>query len=167
MPFSDVTFVGIFSFSSSNYLNFTLKLSFAYCLLSFLFIINRQQNTTNHWSETHGLTSQDSTISKMQHQYWVTKQTVFRKLGKKEDECIVSSDAELDAKLELFKSIQESCADLLNIIEKYQERICSKFPFSLHSQFLLMWLLSEIQKILGSCYHENLKAFLCAVRNLG
>nr|XP_018902463.1 PREDICTED: islet cell autoantigen 1 [Bemisia tabaci] len=84
-----------------------------------------QQNTTNHWSETHGLTSQDSTISKMQHQYWVTKQTVFRKLGKKEDECIVSSDAELDAKLELFKSIQESCADLLNIIEKYQERICT------------------------------------------
>jgi len=67
-----------------------------------------------------------STITKMQHQYWVTKQTVFRKLGKKEDDCIVASDAELDAKLELFRSIQETCLDLQRIIDKYQERLCSK-----------------------------------------
>lgn len=66
-----------------------------------------------------------SAITKMQHQYWVTKQTVFRKLGKKEDECIVASDAELDAKLELFRSIQESCYDLQRIIDKYQERLCT------------------------------------------
>ncbi|KAF6203111.1 hypothetical protein GE061_003526 [Apolygus lucorum] len=65
-----------------------------------------------------------SAISKMQHQYWVTKETVFRKLGKKEDSNIVASDAELDAKLELFKSIQDSCLDLQRIIDKYQERIC-------------------------------------------
>lgn len=56
----------------------------------------------------------------------MTKQTVFRKLGKKEDECIVASDAELDAKLELFRSIQETCLDLQRIIDKYQERLCSK-----------------------------------------
>jgi len=56
----------------------------------------------------------------------VTKQTVFRKLGKKEDDCIVASDAELDAKLELFRSIQETCLDLQRIIDKYQERLCSK-----------------------------------------
>jgi hypothetical protein len=67
-----------------------------------------------------------SAIAKMQHQYWVTKQTVFRKLGKKEDDCIVASDAELDAKLELFRSIQDSCLDLQRIIDKYQERLCSK-----------------------------------------
>lgn len=67
-----------------------------------------------------------STITKMQHHYWVTKQTVFRKLGKKEDDCIVASDAELDAKLELFRSIQETCLDLQRIIDKYQERLCSK-----------------------------------------
>ncbi|KAK7793553.1 hypothetical protein R5R35_000391 [Gryllus longicercus] len=66
-----------------------------------------------------------SAITKMQHQYWVTKQTVFRKLGKKEDDCIIASDAELDAKLELFRSIQESCTDLQRIIDKYQERLCS------------------------------------------
>jgi hypothetical protein len=61
----------------------------------------------------------------MQHHYWVTKQTVFRKLGKKEDDCIVASDAELDAKLELFRSIQETCLDLQRIIDKYQERLCN------------------------------------------
>lgn len=51
----------------------------------------------------------------MQHQYWVTKQTLSRKLGKKEDECIVASDAELDAKLELFRSIQESCSTITHV----------------------------------------------------
>lgn len=58
----------------------------------------------------------------MQHHFWVTKQTVYRKLGKKEDECIVSSDAELDAKLDLFLSIQQSCMLLQNILEEYQKR---------------------------------------------
>lgn len=69
----------------------------------------------------------ESTITKMQHHFWVTKQTLSRKLGKKEDECIVSSDAELDAKLELFRSIQESCAFLQRVIDKYQERLCSNY----------------------------------------
>lgn len=69
--------------------------------------------------------SDDSAITKMQHQYWVTKQTLSRKLGKKEDECIVASDAELDAKLELFRSIQESCSFLQRVIDKYQERLCN------------------------------------------
>ncbi|XP_076376401.1 islet cell autoantigen 1-like protein isoform X2 [Megalopta genalis] len=67
----------------------------------------------------------DSAITKMQHQFWVTKQTLSRKLGKKEDECIVASDAELDAKLELFRSIQESCSYLQRVIDKYQERLCN------------------------------------------
>lgn len=43
--------------------------------------------------------------SEMQHQYWVTKKTVQRRLGSKEDQCVVSSDAELDAKINLFSSI--------------------------------------------------------------
>ncbi|KAJ0178143.1 hypothetical protein K1T71_005966 [Dendrolimus kikuchii] len=60
----------------------------------------------------------------MQHQYWVTKKTVLRKLGTKEDECIVASDAELDAKLELFRSISDSCLQLQRILDQYQERIC-------------------------------------------
>nr|XP_034177585.1 islet cell autoantigen 1 isoform X1 [Osmia lignaria] len=67
----------------------------------------------------------DSAITKMQHQFWVTKQALSRKLGKKEDDCIVASDAELDAKLELFRSIQESCSYLQRVIDKYQERLCT------------------------------------------
>lgn len=60
----------------------------------------------------------------MQHQYWVTKKSVLRKLGGKEDECIISSDAELDAKLELFKSINDNCNQLQRVIDLYQERLC-------------------------------------------
>jgi len=78
----------------------------------------------NYWGEQGGNARNSSAISKMQHQYWVTKETVFRKLGKKEDANIVASDAELDAKLELFRSIQDSCLELQRIIDKYQERIC-------------------------------------------
>ncbi|XP_041987668.1 islet cell autoantigen 1 [Aricia agestis] len=60
----------------------------------------------------------------MQHQYWVTKKTVLKKLGTKEDDCIVASDAELDAKLELFRSISDSCLHLQRILDQYQERVC-------------------------------------------
>ena len=62
--------------------------------------------------------------SEMQHQFWVTKKAVQRKLGSKEDECIISSDAELDAKIELFKSISESCTALHRLVDQYQERLC-------------------------------------------
>ncbi|XP_015110020.1 islet cell autoantigen 1 [Diachasma alloeum] len=81
-------------------------------------------NAFDRWVQRSD-TSDDSAISKMQHQYWVTKQALSRKLGKKEDECIVASDAELDAKLELFRSIQESCSYLQRVIDKYQERLCN------------------------------------------
>ncbi|XP_018392548.1 PREDICTED: islet cell autoantigen 1 isoform X1 [Cyphomyrmex costatus] len=67
----------------------------------------------------------DSAITKMQYQFWVRKQALSQKLGKKEDECIVASDAELDAKLELFRSIQDSCSYLQRVIDKYQERLCN------------------------------------------
>ena len=45
--------------------------------------------------------SEPSTLSKMKETYWTTKQAVITKLGKKQDEHIVASDAELDAKLEV------------------------------------------------------------------
>lgn len=69
----------------------------------------------------------DNTINKMQHQFWVAKQTILRRIGKKEDECIIASDAELDAKLELFLSIQETCSQLHKVIEHYQERLYGMF----------------------------------------
>lgn len=70
--------------------------------------------------------SNESVINKMQRKYWITKQTVFRKLGKKEDEFIVSSDSELDAKLELFNSIQQTTTNLLKTISRYQNNLSSK-----------------------------------------
>lgn len=82
-------------------------------------------NSFDRWVQRSDV-SNESPMTKMQHQYWLTKQALSRKLGKKEDECIVSSDAELDAKLELFRSIQDSCCYLQRVIDKYQERLCSK-----------------------------------------
>ncbi|XP_044004269.1 islet cell autoantigen 1 [Aphidius gifuensis] len=81
-------------------------------------------NSFDRWVQRSDV-SNESPMTKMQHQYWLTKQTLSRKLGKKEDECIVSSDAELDAKLELFRSIQDSCCYLQRVIDKYQERLCN------------------------------------------
>ncbi|XP_074124632.1 islet cell autoantigen 1 isoform X3 [Sminthopsis crassicaudata] len=69
--------------------------------------------------------SQDkSVVNKMQQKYWKTKQALIKATGKKEDEHVVASDADLDAKLELFHSIQRTCMELLKAIELYQKRIC-------------------------------------------
>ncbi|KAM6179083.1 LOW QUALITY PROTEIN: islet cell autoantigen 1-like protein [Rhynchocyon petersi] len=64
-----------------------------------------------------------SVVSRMQKKYWKTKQVFIKATGKKEDEHVVASDAELDAKLEVFHSIQETCTELLKITEKYQLRL--------------------------------------------
>ncbi|XP_028281608.1 islet cell autoantigen 1 [Parambassis ranga] len=69
--------------------------------------------------------SQDSSVvNKFQQKYWKTKQTLIKVTGKKEDEHVVASDADLDAKLEVFHSIQRTCMELLKVIEQYQKRIC-------------------------------------------
>ncbi|KAK7886538.1 hypothetical protein WMY93_026159 [Mugilogobius chulae] len=44
--------------------------------------------------------------------------------GQRQDEHVVASDAELDAKLEVFHSIQRTCMELLKVIEQYQKRLC-------------------------------------------
>lgn len=43
----------------------------------------------------------NSALSKMQLHYWEAKQTFLKKVKRKEDDCVVASDAELDAKLEV------------------------------------------------------------------
>ncbi|XP_039973693.1 islet cell autoantigen 1 [Xiphias gladius] len=69
--------------------------------------------------------SQDSSVvNKFQQKYWKTKQTLIKATGKKEDEHVVASDADLDAKLEVFHSVQRTCMELLKVIEQYQRRIC-------------------------------------------
>ncbi|OBS80729.1 hypothetical protein A6R68_21066 [Neotoma lepida] len=45
-----------------------------------------------------------SVVSRMQKKYWKTKQAFIKATGKREDEHVVASDAELDAKLELLPS---------------------------------------------------------------
>ena len=49
-----------------------------------------------------------------------------RKLGHDEDEHVIASDSELDAKLELFRSIDETTCGLQRMIEHYQDRLCSE-----------------------------------------
>uniref|UniRef100_A0A5F8HC47 AH domain-containing protein n=1 Tax=Monodelphis domestica TaxID=13616 RepID=A0A5F8HC47_MONDO len=76
----------------------------------------------------HGQSRDKSVVNKMQQKYWRTKQALIKATGKKEDEHVVASDADLDAKLELFHSIQRTCMELLKAIELYQKRICFLSP---------------------------------------
>ncbi|MFT7808155.1 islet cell autoantigen 1-like protein isoform X2 [Arapaima gigas] len=66
-----------------------------------------------------------SVMARMQKKFWKTKQVLIKATGKKEDEHVVASDADLDAKLEFFRSVQTTCTELLKVIEKYQQRITS------------------------------------------
>lgn len=45
-----------------------------------------------------------SVVNKFQQKFWKTKQTLIKVTGKKEDEHVVASDADLDAKLEVGKT---------------------------------------------------------------
>lgn len=47
----------------------------------------------------------DNALSMMQRRYWEAKQIFLKNIKRKEDECVVSSDAELDAKLEVLHPI--------------------------------------------------------------
>ncbi len=93
----------------------------------------------NHYDK-HLEHQDQTTLGKIQQQYWTTKQHVIQKLGKKEDEFVVLSDAELDAKLDVFKNfpliilskilslklfraIKQNSNDLLRIIERYQDKL--------------------------------------------
>uniref|UniRef100_A0A7N5J936 Islet cell autoantigen 1 n=2 Tax=Ailuropoda melanoleuca TaxID=9646 RepID=A0A7N5J936_AILME len=76
------------------------------------------------WDFQDRYTQDKSVVNKMQQKYWETKQAFIKATGKKEDEHVVASDADLDAKLELFHSIQRTCLDLSKAIVLYQKRIC-------------------------------------------
>ncbi|KAM6202313.1 islet cell autoantigen 1 [Rhynchocyon petersi] len=76
------------------------------------------------WDLNDRYTQDKSVVNKMQQKYWETKQAFIKATGKKEDEHVVASDADLDAKLEVFHSIQRTCLDLSKAIVLYQKRIC-------------------------------------------
>ncbi|XP_058470464.1 islet cell autoantigen 1-like isoform X2 [Solea solea] len=70
------------------------------------------------------LLGEDSSVmARMQKKFWKTKQVLIKATGKKEDEYVVASDSDVDAKLEFFRSVQATCTELLKVIEKYQHRI--------------------------------------------
>lgn len=57
----------------------------------------------------------------MQQKYWETKQAFIKATGKKEDEHVVASDADLDAKLEVSSSeplAQQSCLARVKTLEQ-------------------------------------------------
>lgn len=58
--------------------------------------------------------------AKLQEKYWKARQKFLAKVERKEDACIVLSDSKLDAKLEIYRSIDKSCAKLIDILEDYQ-----------------------------------------------
>lgn len=57
----------------------------------------------------------NTTFGKLRSKYWTTKQLVIKKLGGEEDEFVIASDADVDAKLELLYAIKQSCNDLLRV----------------------------------------------------
>jgi hypothetical protein len=71
----------------------------------------------------------DTALNRLQHKFWVTKQAVARKLGKDDDEGMAASDAELDAKLELFGAVSDTTNGLQRLVEHYQDRVISKACF--------------------------------------
>lgn len=56
------------------------------------------------WELQDRFAQDKSVVNKMQQKYWETKQAFIKATGKKEDEHVVASDADLDAKLEVSSS---------------------------------------------------------------
>ena len=98
-----------------------------------LFVSSFSGTGYDRWSyeqSSHLAGANDNALNKLQHKFWVTKTKVVRKLGKEEDKEIVASDAELDAKLELFQSIHETTCRLEQLLELYQDRLCRKYSLT-------------------------------------
>lgn len=92
--------------------------------------------------------SEPDWAGKIQEKYWQARQKFLAKIEKNEDDCIVLSDSKLDSKLEIYRSIDNSCARLTNILEGYQN---SLFMFA-NEENALGILLKECGK------HDKTKA---------
>ncbi|VDM98515.1 unnamed protein product [Thelazia callipaeda] len=62
----------------------------------------------------------EPTLNRVRQQYWTAKQLIRKTLGKKEDEYLLASDAEFDAKLTHFRCIQQTSERMLCCIDDYQ-----------------------------------------------
>lgn len=73
--------------------------------------------------------SQDSSVvSKFQQKYWKTKQTLIKVTGKKEDEHVVASDADLDSKLEVRRKCQPDCWGFARYSVLTDCHVCFQLP---------------------------------------
>ncbi|CAJ0927307.1 unnamed protein product, partial [Mesorhabditis belari] len=61
----------------------------------------------------------ENTVTKLKRHYWTAKQMIRTKMGKKEDELLTASDADLDAQLSLFNSIKTTSDLLLEAAHYY------------------------------------------------
>ncbi|CAF2083669.1 unnamed protein product [Rotaria magnacalcarata] len=81
------------------------------------------RNSNNFSYDKHSEHQDRTSLGKLRSKYWTTKQLVIKKLGREEDEFVIASDADVDAKLELLYTIRRSCYDLIRIMERYQTNV--------------------------------------------
>ena len=70
---------------------------------------------SKHFYDKHAEHHDKSSLGKLRSKYWTTKQLVMKKLGREEDEFVIASDADVDAKLDLLFTIKQSCHNLLHV----------------------------------------------------
>lgn len=73
------------------------------------------RNSNNFSYDKHSEHVDRTSLGKLRSKYWTTKQLVIKKLGREEDEFVIASDADVDAKLELLNAIKRSCNDLIRV----------------------------------------------------
>lgn len=87
-----------------------------------------------------------SVVSRMQKKFWETKQVLIKVTGKKEDEHVVASDAELDAKLE---------------VEKYYCNISSKIWHAHHWGILSAKVCIKYKQTVSLFIYSVIRLFIC------
>ncbi|XP_067315346.1 islet cell autoantigen 1-like isoform X2 [Pseudorasbora parva] len=105
-----------------------------------------------------------SVMARMQKKFWKTKQVLIKATGKKEDEHVVASDADLDAKLEFFRSVQNTCTELLKVIEKYQQRITHLSQEENELGLFLRFQAEHDKTKAGSMMDATSKALCCSAK---
>lgn len=103
-------------------------------------------------------------MARMQKKFWKTKQVLIKATGKKEDEHVVASDADLDAKLEFFRSVQNTCTELLKVIEKYQQRITHLSQEENELGLFLRFQAEHDKTKAGSMMDATSKALCCSAK---
>jgi hypothetical protein len=79
--------------------------------------------SSKNFYDKHAEHQDNTSLGKLRSKYWTTKQLVIKKLGKEEDEFVIASDADVDAKLELLYAVKQSCHELLRIMNSYQSNV--------------------------------------------